>query len=123
MPEDLEGKSLASLVSNNKDAKSPCDYLNLLPRSLQDPGVFSAGRTVHTWLCAYIHKNACIPMASNTSLSQQVEGIGTVAKSTTKLRYSQRRTAFSKGCFQGCPPSRSESGQSETAGTMPSNHL
>lgn len=37
MPEDLEGKSLASLVSNNKDAKSPCDYLNLLPRSLQDP--------------------------------------------------------------------------------------
>lgn len=46
-------------------------------------GVFSAGRTVHTWLCAYIHKDACIPMASNTSLSQQVEGIGTVAKSTT----------------------------------------
>lgn len=46
-------------------------------------GVCSAGRTVHTWALHLYPQERMPPMASNTSLSQQVEGSGTAAKSTT----------------------------------------
>lgn len=115
MPEDLEGKSLTSLVSNDKDAKSPCDYFSLLPRSLQDPwptsGYVQLAEECTPGLCAYIHKNACLPWLQTHPCPNREKGVGQLLSPQPPQILAKTYCLFQDG-----PPPSSGSDQSETAG-------